>query len=187
MASELIVQTLKGPTSGANANKVIIPSGQTLDIDAWTPPAGTVLQVVPVLHTTQTVVSYVAGTTNYSDTGLEATITPKSTDSVIVMMYRIQRTISDSNNYLGYRILRDSTVIKDPVADTSHGPYDYYSIPNYSVDTDIMYDSPNTTSSVTYKIQVQAYSGGTITLNYIHPTIGLTGGQSRLVLMEIAG
>lgn len=34
MASELIVQTLKGPTSGANANKVIIPSGQTLDASA---------------------------------------------------------------------------------------------------------------------------------------------------------
>jgi hypothetical protein len=34
MASELIVQTLKGPTTGANANKVIIPSGQTLDASA---------------------------------------------------------------------------------------------------------------------------------------------------------
>ena len=32
MASELIVQTLKGPTSGANANKVIIPAGQTLEL-----------------------------------------------------------------------------------------------------------------------------------------------------------
>jgi len=31
MASELIVQTIKGPTSGANANKIIVPSGQTLD------------------------------------------------------------------------------------------------------------------------------------------------------------
>jgi hypothetical protein len=31
MASELYVETLKGLTSGANANKVIIPSGQTLD------------------------------------------------------------------------------------------------------------------------------------------------------------
>ena len=30
MASEITVQTIKGPTSGANANKVIIPSGQTL-------------------------------------------------------------------------------------------------------------------------------------------------------------
>jgi len=33
MASELIVQTLKGPTSGANANKVIVPSGHTIEVD----------------------------------------------------------------------------------------------------------------------------------------------------------
>lgn len=46
MASELIVQTLKGPTSGANANKVLIPSGQTLDVSggALVPSAGQVVQ-----------------------------------------------------------------------------------------------------------------------------------------------
>ena len=32
MASVLQVEELRGPSSGANANKVIIPSGQTLDI-----------------------------------------------------------------------------------------------------------------------------------------------------------
>ena len=31
MASEIIVNTIKAPTTGANANKVIIPSGVTLD------------------------------------------------------------------------------------------------------------------------------------------------------------
>ena len=36
MASEIIVQTLKGPSSGANANKVIVPSGQTLEVDEIT-------------------------------------------------------------------------------------------------------------------------------------------------------
>ena len=36
MASELYVETLKGLTSGANANKVIIPAGQTLDVSAGT-------------------------------------------------------------------------------------------------------------------------------------------------------
>jgi len=30
MASELTVQTIKGPTSGGNANKIIVPAGQTL-------------------------------------------------------------------------------------------------------------------------------------------------------------
>ena len=41
MASEIEVQTLKGPSGGANANKVLIPSGHTLDAsEGFIPPAG---------------------------------------------------------------------------------------------------------------------------------------------------
>ena len=47
MASELEVQTIRGPSGGANANKVIIPSGQTLDAsEGFIPPAGTIVQHV---------------------------------------------------------------------------------------------------------------------------------------------
>ena len=47
MASELTVQTLRGPTSGANADTVLIPSGQTLDAsNGFIPPAGTIVQHV---------------------------------------------------------------------------------------------------------------------------------------------
>ena len=43
----LTVQTLQAPTSGANANKVIIPSGHTLDAsNGLTTPSGHVIQVV---------------------------------------------------------------------------------------------------------------------------------------------
>ena len=46
MASEIEVQTLKGPSGGANANKVLIPSGHTLDASAGTlvPSAGQIVQ-----------------------------------------------------------------------------------------------------------------------------------------------
>lgn len=45
MASEIIVQNLKGPASGANANKIIVPSGHTLDAsEGFTPPAGHVVK-----------------------------------------------------------------------------------------------------------------------------------------------
>ncbi len=46
MASEIEVQTLKGPSGGANANKVLIPSGHTLDASAGTivPSAGHVVK-----------------------------------------------------------------------------------------------------------------------------------------------
>ena len=47
MASEIEVQTLKGPSGGANANKVLIPSGHTLDAsEGFIPPAGHVVQSV---------------------------------------------------------------------------------------------------------------------------------------------
>ena len=48
MAGTLTVQNLQGPSSGANANKVIIPSGQTIDASAGTliPSAGQLVQTV---------------------------------------------------------------------------------------------------------------------------------------------
>lgn len=46
MAGTLTVQNLQGPSSGANANKLLIPSGQTLDVSGGTlvPSAGAVVQ-----------------------------------------------------------------------------------------------------------------------------------------------
>lgn len=44
MASEIIVNTIKAPTTGVNANKVIIPSGVTLDAsNGLTPPSGYII------------------------------------------------------------------------------------------------------------------------------------------------
>jgi len=46
MSGTLTVQNLQGPTTGANANKVIVPSGHTLDASqGFTPPAGHVVNV----------------------------------------------------------------------------------------------------------------------------------------------
>lgn len=46
MASTITVQNIQGPTTGANANKIIIPSGQTLDASGGTlvPSADQVVQ-----------------------------------------------------------------------------------------------------------------------------------------------
>ena len=48
MAGTLTVQNIEGPSSGSDANKVIIPSGQTLDVSGGTlvPSAGQVVQLV---------------------------------------------------------------------------------------------------------------------------------------------
>ena len=85
MASELYVETLKGLTSGANANKVIIPSGQTLDASAGTltPSAGAIVQTLYDSLTSD----YTNASTSLTDTGLAVTITPKHSDSILLVEF----------------------------------------------------------------------------------------------------
>ena len=45
MSGTLITQNIQGPASGSNANKIIVPSGHTLDAsEGFTPPAGHVIK-----------------------------------------------------------------------------------------------------------------------------------------------
>ena len=110
MASELIVQTLKGPTSGANANKVIIPSGQTLDMSAgtFTPSSG---QIVNQEFWTNG--TYVNNTTNTYADFWSRSYTPVLASSKIYFMWNVYirnsedgpegrgdiRTLVDGNQY----------------------------------------------------------------------------------------
>jgi hypothetical protein len=52
MVGTLTVQNLQGPTSGANANKVIVPSGQTIEVGAIAGLSGAdILDVVDYSYT----------------------------------------------------------------------------------------------------------------------------------------
>ena len=84
MASELTVQTIKGPTSGGNANKIIIPSGQTLDANAgdFRPPAGSVVQTVSSGGFTSIVT---VSSTSFVGTGHSVSITTKFDNSYILL------------------------------------------------------------------------------------------------------
>src|SRR6056300_979798 len=90
MASELIVQTLKGPTSGANANKVIIPSGQTLSVadgvQASDMPSGSVIGVYQATLKG----GWDTTSTSWSDiTDLTVTITPQSSTSKFLVNFDV--------------------------------------------------------------------------------------------------
>lgn len=94
MASELIVQTLKGPTSGANANKVIVPSGHTLDAsEGFTPPAGCGVQVKSNTHST-----FDSTASGWTDV-VTQTITPEYNNSLIIVRYNGQLYKYNSVNY----------------------------------------------------------------------------------------
>jgi hypothetical protein len=94
MASELIVQTLKGPTTGANANKVIIPSGQTLDMSAGTltPSSGQIVN--QEFWTNGTYVNN--GTTTYADFWSRS-YTPLLSSSKIYFMWSVYIRTSQNN------------------------------------------------------------------------------------------
>ena len=94
MVGTLTVQNLQGPTSGANANKVIIPSGQTIDASAGTlvPSAGAVVQVIQEYNPSA---SHVATTSeSLVASGITASITPKYSNSLIIVEYSCSMGIS---------------------------------------------------------------------------------------------
>ena len=121
---------------------------------------GGVIQVVS--FTTQTKVTANAGTT-FVDTGVTATITPKfSSSKILILTYHsVQFSNFAGNGDTGgwsIRLLRGSSVIKNG---STNGSDHYISVPSESSyivfnDPDFMQhlDSPNTTSAVTYKTQV---------------------------------
>lgn len=174
--STLHVENLKGPTSGANADKIIVPSGQTLHA------SGHIIQVK------QGGLNYVTVTTStMADLG-SLSITPTASDSKILTIFEqhIYVTESTSNVWRGanVRLLRDTTEIYGDggseygnawFQNDDNNRFMQYSTRHYL-------DYPSTTSSVTYKVQGNSLGGVTSVL-YNYTGYGSGG---RITLMEIA-
>ena len=96
--STLHVENLKGPTSGANANNIIVPSGQTFNAP------GVVVAVHNVRSTAST--QTINSTSFVNITGLSITITPKNANNILVM----DSTIATSFTYVtNYAFLKDGS------------------------------------------------------------------------------
>jgi len=140
-------------------------------------PAGSVLQVVQ--GTTSTSATTTGST--YIDTNLSASITPSSADSKVLVVVTQDSAIfgnstGDTFNAIG--LLRDATLLKEAKIGTKNNSATVEAVMST---TGIVYlDSPNTTSSVTYKTQLKATSG-TAFVQYS------SFNDSQIVLMEIAG
>ena len=103
--STLHVENLKGLSSGGNANKIIIPSGQTLDAsNGFTAPAGHVIQMqnAGIAGNASTTAS-----TSFVDTGLSVNITPKfATSKILVIVHTVVSILNGANNTrVDYRCL----------------------------------------------------------------------------------
>ena len=140
--------------------------------------AGSVIQIVQAITTAEVSTS----STNFSDTGLTASITPSSTSSKIFILYSLHQFITVAAKASKLKLLRGST----DLLDTGYGLYnggDGSGIMGLS--THHFLDTPSTTSATTYKVQFNSVDNSTNVLCQYDDSAG--DGNSFMTLMEIAG
>lgn len=190
MSGTITVQNIQGPTTGSNANQVLVPSGHTLHAP------GHVIQVQYGEYHTQASGGF-NNTTFAPITTAQATITPKFSNSKIFVQCNGSGCGAGSNYEFSWHLKRGSTWIGGNSTagtgychasaavgfDASHGEAGVTSSFNYL-------DSPNTTSATTY---ILGFQGGETATYYVNrgwssgPTYNFrnTGGCT-ITLMEIA-
>ena len=159
--------------------------------------SGGILQVV---STTKTDTFTMSSTTFTTLTGLTATITPRSTSSKILVMVNTNGSASASitTNML-YRLMRDSTelAIGDASGSKTRVTFGGNSLVQAGGNTNTMrsvsmsvLDSPSTTSSVTYSVDIAGTQATAIYVNRAYDeadTSSYVRGASTITLMEVAG
>jgi hypothetical protein len=162
---------------------------RTLSYSDYT--SGSVIQVASATKTD----SFTTTSTSYVDiTGLSVSMSPTSTSSKVLISYTVsgQGVVATNMGFL--QIVRDSTAIGNGVGSGSR-PGIGSALPELSnfvfgMASSSYLDSPNTTSSTTYKIQVRSNTTGTV---YINRSITDTDSAviprttSSITVMEIAG
>jgi hypothetical protein len=169
-SGEIKLQSAGADIATVDSSGITMASGKGLAA------TGHVLQVVQSTYSTSTTFT----TNTLTDLGLSASITPSSTSNKILVMVNITGLWKNaSNTYYGAILQRDSTTIQEIVS----GLYTNSATNRQDgSDSFMIYDSPSTTSSVTYNVQFRNEPGaGTITIN------GGNNGPSTMVLMEVAG
>jgi hypothetical protein len=141
-------------------------------------PAGSVLQVVQGTYST----SVSNSTTTLADTGLTATITPKSATSKILVIVNQNggvKSSANSNNSIRVVLQRNGSQIASA---SERAGLNTLSADYYLETIAVTYlDSPATTSATTYKTQFANFVASATVY------IGLVGETSTITLMEIAG
>jgi hypothetical protein len=141
-------------------------------------PAGSVLQVVQTNYSTPT--STTSGT--FTDSGLNASITPSSaTNKILVLVNQQIRSNKSGANDTGYgfRLVRDSTAIFSRDDSSTASFYLGTSNADIRFANNITYlDSPATTSAITYKTQINSFNTSTVAAQ--HNSV-----PSTITLMEI--
>ena len=148
-------------------------------------PAGSVLQVVYGITTTSTSQT----STTWADTTLTANITPSSSSNKIFILVNQSLRVHRATYFVGgsIKILRGSTFLYY-AAENSVPYYPYVETPQgtggvnfYNYMNLNFFDSPSSTSELTYKTQQRSYGSSDL----INTQQG--SAASTIILMEIAG
>jgi len=159
MAGTLTVQNLQGPSSGANANKIIVPSGQTLDASAGTlvPSAGVPVNTHRVVCNASVTLS-TSGWTNVPSGSFS--YTPKYSNSLLYIE-NIQHAYVSQTGWesVAVRTLVDGTKVSDDPVNSSYYGFAIYNdrAMGYAVDTAEY--TCTSSSAVTITAQVLSLQG----------------------------
>jgi hypothetical protein len=145
-------------------------------------PTGSVLQTVSSNTTTRTTTS----STSYVDVNLSASITPSSASNNILVI--VTYTLANDNNSFASwsQLVRGSTQIAQRTYYTAAAS----TYASMSASLSIL-DSPATTSSTTYKMQIRSDSGSSTATFNGPTTMSYSGGtptnHATITLLEIKG
>jgi len=189
--------------SNAGATGTFPASSLTGTLPTASLPAGSVLQVVQAIKTDYSTVSgttFAAIPAQGGSGSFTLSITPRSASNKILLNLVLNGGItSAANSY--FRITRNGTAIG--VGDSANGNLQagtasFYNGAGGSHDTNYMFtvsqvylDSPATTSTISYQVQVWVQSGAQVTIG-ISPSLGsgstlATVPACTLIAQEIAG
>lgn len=196
MAGTLTVQNIQGPSSGANANKIIIPAGQTLDTSSATlvPSAGQIVQVLA--SNTAEFQSRSTSAFGAIFTNSAITITPKYSDSLIFLQAEIGYNATATTYFVDHFKFYDVTNSSDVAVGTSSGSRNLVTgtmrAPGYDTNDPVKVSlmgitTSGSTTSRTYDIYHRNEGGANRTFNYSSGDNAAYGWTSRCVftIMEI--
>ena len=143
-------------------------------------------RVLQVASTNKTDVFTTTSGTMTDITGLSQAITPSATSSKVLVVINIPQFDTSANVYARFQIVRGSTAIY--IGDTVAGKT---SVTAMTIGTGVgegntfvVLDSPSTTSSTTYKLQVAMEGGFTFQLN--RDRSDTIRGAASITVMEIS-
>lgn len=163
-----------GKITNGSANQVLVTNSAgnasvwgSLTTDAM--PSGTIIQ-----HVYNRYAGRDAYSGSWHNTGVSATITPKYSNSKIIVQISLGRVGHYSNNTMAFRVLRNGAS-SNPLQGDSSGSRPQLAFTLMRITTDTNHtqggvgftgvDTPSTTSAVTYLLQAQCEGNGTWYLN----------------------